>query len=76
VARLATRRRALDHAAVSLSVCIITLNEQDHLPRCLESVAGLAAQVVVVDSLSTDATQQIARDAGAEVYARPFEDLE
>jgi glycosyltransferase involved in cell wall biosynthesis len=73
VARLATRRRALDHAAVSLAVCIITLNEPDHLPRCLESVAGLAAQVGVVVSLSTDATQQIARDAGAEGFARPFE---
>lgn len=58
---------------MSLSVCIITLNEQDNLPRCLESVAGLAAQVVVVDSLSTDDTQRIARDAGAEVIERPFE---
>jgi glycosyltransferase involved in cell wall biosynthesis len=58
---------------VSLSVCIITLNEQDHLPRCLDSVAGLATQVVVVDSMSTDGTQQLAREAGAEVYERPFE---
>jgi glycosyltransferase involved in cell wall biosynthesis len=57
---------------VSLAVCIITLNEQDDLPRCLASVAGLAAQLVVVDSLSTDGTQQIAREAGAELYERPF----
>lgn len=55
-----------------LSVCIITLNEQDQLPRCLLSVAGLAAQVVVLDSLSTDGTQALARAAGAEVHEQPF----
>jgi len=58
---------------VPLSVCIITLNERDNLPRCLESVAGLASQVVVLDSCSTDGTQQLARQAGAEVHERPFE---
>jgi len=58
---------------VALSVCIITLNEQDNLPRCLKSVEGLAAQVVVVDALSTDGTAAIARAAGAEVHERPFE---
>jgi glycosyltransferase involved in cell wall biosynthesis len=58
---------------VPLSVCIITLNERDNLPRCLESVAGLATQVVVLDSCSTDGTQQVAREAGAEVHERPFE---
>lgn len=70
---LATPLEPADHAPVSLSVCIITLNEQDNLPRCLKSVAGLASQIVVVDSLSTDDTQQIAREAGAEVIERPFE---
>lgn len=71
-APLATPCGPADHAAVSLSVCIITLNEQDNLPRCLKSVEGLASQVVVVDSLSTDDTQRIAREAGAEVIERPF----
>src|SRR5262245_60760761 len=61
--------------AVPLSVCIITLNERDNLPRCLESVAGLAAQIVVVDSGSTDGTHQIARAAGAELHERPFEGM-
>lgn len=58
--------------SVPLSVCIITLNERDNLPRCLASVAGLATQVVVLDSCSTDGTQQLARQAGAEVHERPF----
>ncbi|MGQ0553640.1 MAG: glycosyltransferase family 2 protein [Planctomycetota bacterium] len=70
--RLASADERVDHAAVGLSVCIITLNERDNLPRCLESVGGLAQQVLVVDSLSTDGTQQIARAAGAEVLERAF----
>ena len=57
---------------MALSVCIITLNERENLPRCLASVAGLAAQVVVVDSRSRDGTQQLAREAGAEVVERDF----
>jgi len=57
---------------VPLSVCIITLDEEDNLPRCLASVQGLATQVVVVDSGSTDRTQELARQAGAELSVRPF----
>ncbi len=58
---------------MSLSVCIITLNERDNLPRCLASVRGLAAQMLVVDSHSTDGTQRVAREAGAEVIEHAFE---
>jgi glycosyltransferase involved in cell wall biosynthesis len=57
---------------VPLSVCIITLNEEDNLPRCLASVAGLATQIVVVDSGSTDRTRELAVAAGAQVQVRPF----
>ena len=55
-----------------LSVCIITLNEEDNLPRCLASVAGLAQQIVVLDSGSTDRTRELAAAAGAEVSVREF----
>jgi glycosyltransferase involved in cell wall biosynthesis len=50
-----------------LSVAIITRNEEADLPRCLESVAGLAAEIVVLDSGSTDATVAIAQRFGARV---------
>lgn len=72
VRALPARGGAADHAAVGLSVCIITLDEEDDLPRCLASVAGLATQIVVVDSLSTDRTVEIAREAGAEVVPQAF----
>ncbi len=56
----------------SLSVVVLTRDEERNLPRCLASVAGLADQVVVVDSGSTDRTLAIARAAGAEVVEREF----
>jgi len=55
-----------------LSVAIITKNEEDRLPECLASVA-FAAEVVVVDSGSTDRTVEIARDFGAVVHAEPWQ---
>jgi len=52
---------------MKISACIITLNEERNLPRCLESVAPLADEILVVDSGSKDATLPIARQFGARV---------
>jgi glycosyltransferase involved in cell wall biosynthesis len=54
-----------------LSVCIITYNEAENLPRCLASVA-FADEIVVLDSQSTDCTVDIARQAGCRVISQPF----
>ena len=54
-----------------LSVCIITLNEEENLPRCLASVA-FADEIVVVDSYSTDRTVDIATHAGCRVIRQEF----
>lgn len=54
-----------------LSVCIITYNEEENLPRCLASVA-FADEIVVVDSQSTDRTVEIARQAGCRVISQAF----
>lgn len=56
------------------SVLILTLNEEHNLPRCLESVCG-CDDVVVLDSGSTDRTAEIALQAGARVFTRPFDDF-
>jgi len=42
-----------------ISVVIITFNEERNIHRCLESVLPVADEIVVVDSLSTDRTEQI-----------------
>jgi glycosyltransferase involved in cell wall biosynthesis len=55
----------------TLSVVLITLNEAANLPRTLASVRW-AQEIMVVDSGSTDATAEIARSAGARVYAEPW----
>jgi glycosyltransferase involved in cell wall biosynthesis len=55
-----------DDAVVPLTVVVPTLNEEDNLPAALSSVSW-AAEVIVVDSGSTDATQALARAAGARV---------
>lgn len=55
-----------------LTVLVLTLNEERHLARCLESTRGLDCEIVVVDSGSTDRTAEIARSYGARVIEHPF----
>ncbi|MEM1159090.1 MAG: glycosyltransferase family 2 protein [Verrucomicrobiota bacterium] len=50
---------------MKISACIITLNEEENLPRCLTSIGDLADEIVVVDSGSTDRTNYIATDFNA-----------
>lgn len=57
---------------IRLSVCTITLNEEKDLPRALDSVLGVADEIVVVDCGSKDRTQEIARERGASVFERAW----
>ena len=58
--------------ANNLSFCAIVKNEERVLPRCLESVRGLAGEIIIVDTGSTDATRRIAADFGAQVMNFDF----
>ncbi len=51
-----------------LSVCLITKDEESVLRRCLESIEGLADEIIVVDTGSTDSTKEIAREFTPHVY--------
>src|ERR1700684_3920975 len=51
----------------TLSVAIVTLNEEENLARTLDSVR-FADEIVVVDSGSTDRTVEIAQSSGAKVF--------
>jgi glycosyltransferase involved in cell wall biosynthesis len=55
-----------------LSVAIITLNEEKKIGRCLDAVKEIADDIVIVDSLSTDRTEEIALSKGARVVKQKF----
>jgi glycosyltransferase involved in cell wall biosynthesis len=57
----------------SISIVIITYNEEKNIGRCLDSVKGLTDDVVVVDSFSTDKTESICREKGARFVTHVFE---
>lgn len=59
---------------IKLSVVIITLNEEDTIERCILSVKDIADEILVVDSLSSDKTVEIAKRLGAKIILQPFTD--
>lgn len=56
-----------------LFAIVLTYNEARNIIGCIETLR-FADHILVVDSLSKDATPQLAREAGAEVIERPFVD--
>src|SRR6266545_4913896 len=59
---------------MSLSVCLVTRNEEGSIGRALRSVAGVANEVIVVDTGSTDRTAEEAAALGAKVSQFPWGD--
>ena len=57
---------------IKLSAVIITFNEERNIERCIRSVQGIVDEVLVVDSLSTDRTVEIAESLGARVIHQKF----
>jgi len=53
----------------TLSVVLATRNEEANLPRLLDSVRGIADEIVIFDEQSTDRTVEIAKKAGAKVFS-------
>jgi glycosyltransferase involved in cell wall biosynthesis len=60
------------NGAPEISILILTLNERPNIEGCLAGVAGFD-DVVVLDSRSTDGTQDAALRLGATVIERPFD---
>ncbi|MDD5147101.1 MAG: glycosyltransferase family 2 protein [Candidatus Daviesbacteria bacterium] len=58
-----------------ISAIIITLNEEDKIGRAIKSLKGLADEIIVVDSGSSDKTLDIAESLGAKVYFRKFDNF-
>lgn len=61
------------HEPLPVTAVIFTFNEEKNLPKCLDSIAGQAAEIVIVDSFSTDATLQIAARYTDKVVQNKYE---
>jgi glycosyltransferase, group 2 family len=57
---------------MSISVVILTFNEVLHIERCIGSVRRVSDKIYVVDSHSTDGTQEIAQRLGATVVEHDY----
>lgn len=51
----------------NLSLVLATFNEQENIGRCLEAIADITDEIIVVDGSSTDKTREIAKIFGAKV---------
>ncbi len=56
----------------TLSVVIITFNEEKKIGRCLDSVKDIADEIIVVDSLSTDKTEEICRQHNVKFFSQKW----
>jgi len=59
---------------VTISAAMIVKNEEKNLARCLDSIADLVDEIVIVDTGSTDRTVDIAERYGAKVFHSPWRD--
>jgi glycosyltransferase involved in cell wall biosynthesis len=57
---------------MKLSTVIITYNEEDKIERCIQSVQDVSDEIIVLDSLSTDRTVELAKSLGAKVSIQKF----
>ncbi len=57
---------------MKVSACIIAKNEEENLPRLLESIKGKFDEIVLVDTGSTDRTVEIAKEYGCKVFFRKW----
>jgi len=58
---------------VKISATIITLNEERNIERCIRSLEGVADEIIVLDSLSTDRTKEICLEQNVRFEERKWE---
>lgn len=56
----------------SLTVIILTFNEEKHITRCIQNLKRITDNIIIIDSMSTDRTVEIATALGARVFQRAW----
>ena len=57
----------------SVTVIILTKNEENNIVNCIESVKPFAERIIVIDSFSNDKTASLSLNHGAEIIEHEFE---
>ena len=57
-----------DNLMITISLCMIVKNEEQVLSRCLDSLAGLMDEIIIVDTGSCDRTRGIAARYTDKIY--------
>lgn len=58
---------------ITISAVIITLNEEKNISRCIDSLKNVAEDILVVDSFSTDKTEEICKQKGVRFIQHVWE---
>ncbi len=53
---------------ITISLCMIVKNEEEVLARCLDSIADLMDEIIIVDTGSSDRTKEIAANYTSKIY--------
>ena len=56
----------------TISLCMIVKNEEGQIADCLAAIRSVVDEIIVVDTGSTDGTQEVAREMGAKVFEFPW----
>ncbi|CAI6085449.1 glycosyltransferase [Cohnella sp. JJ-181] len=59
---------------ITISLCMIVKNEQSVIGRCLDTVADLVDELIIVDTGSTDDTASVVKQFGAQEYSYAWND--
>src|SRR3989338_7693689 len=56
------------HKMPTISLCMITKNEEKYLEQCLDSVKDIVDEIIIVDTGSKDKTKEIAKKFSAKIF--------